>query len=313
MDVNRRRRNVCIADVGPGRINRLNDRFVKYLFGVEAHKNLLLDFINDVLFPAGEARFESIELLNSELSQGGNDLKLSRLDLSALMRDGSSVDVEVQVLNEHDFRQRMPYYCCMRHAGKLKVGTPYVALAPTIFIGVLAFNLLEEESDYRNVYALRNEKSGNLLCRDLQLIYLELPKFLERQCGDVPQTGLERWLLYLCNEEGELMEQTATLDVEIGQALDLEKIFWSDEEERFKYIARQKWIMDNLSREATPQYLIQQAHDKGKAEGRAEGKAEGILAGKLETARAMLESSMPVELISKFTGLSEEEVHELRS
>lgn len=78
MDVNRRRRNVCIADVGPGRINRLNDRFVKYLFGVEAHKNLLLDFINDVLFPEGEARFESIELLNSELSQGGNDLKLVR-------------------------------------------------------------------------------------------------------------------------------------------------------------------------------------------------------------------------------------------
>ncbi|MDR1977401.1 MAG: Rpn family recombination-promoting nuclease/putative transposase, partial [Synergistaceae bacterium] len=72
---------------------------------------------------------------------------------------------------------------------------------------LLAFDLLEEEEAYRNAYSIRNDKSGNRLCPDLQIIYLELPKFLRHLGTAHPRTGLEKWLLYFCNKEDERMEK----------------------------------------------------------------------------------------------------------
>jgi hypothetical protein len=51
---------------------------------------------------------------------------------------------------------------------------------------------------------------------------------------------------------------------------------------------------------------------EGKLEGKLEGILEGILEGKKETARTMLADRMTPDLVSKFTGLSIEEVRALR-
>ena len=52
------------------RINRLNDRFVRYLFGNDRNKALLLDFINDALYLDGDAVITDLELNAGELAQG---------------------------------------------------------------------------------------------------------------------------------------------------------------------------------------------------------------------------------------------------
>ena len=50
-----------------------------------------------------------------------------------------------------------------------------------------------------------------------------------------------------------------------------------------------------------------EGREEGREEGRAEGRAEGIA----ETARKMKEVGLPIEQISKFTGLSAEEISKL--
>ena len=50
---------------------------------------------------------------------------------------------------------------------------------------------------------------------------------------------------------------------------------------------------------------------EGRAEGREEGRAEGRAEGIAETARKMKEGGLPIEQISKFTGLSIEEISNL--
>ena len=50
------------------------------------------------------------------------------------------------------------------------------------------------------------------------------------------------------------------------------------------------------------------AEEKGLAEGRAEGRAEGLA----ETARAMLADGMDPVLVTKYTGLSAEELEALK-
>ena len=51
---------------------------------------------------------------------------------------------------------------------------------------------------------------------------------------------------------------------------------------------------------------------QGKAEGKAEGKIEGFSQGKVEIAKNMLSKAMEVELISEITGLSIEEIKNLK-
>jgi predicted transposase YdaD len=68
-----------------------------------------------------------------------------------------------------------------------------------------------------------------------------------------------------------------------------------------------------------------EGREEGKAEGREEGKAEGEIKGKAEgiaegearkareTALSMLSDGMPIETISKYTGLPVEEIRRISS
>jgi len=57
--------------------------------------------------------------------------------------------------------------------------------------------------------------------------------------------------------------------------------------------------------------LYQEPFDKGKLVGKKEGKEEGRKEGKLEVAKKALRKGMEIDLIVKFTGLSEKEIKEL--
>ena len=292
-----------IFDVGTNRMNRLYDRFVKRLF--TENKPVLIDFINDVMLFEGTDAIADLEVIPGELVQAHSGMKLAMLDISARLADGRTVDIEVQLVNRRDFRKRAPFYWAMRHVMKLEEGMSYLEIKPTICICLLAFDLFGEEPGYRNVYSIRNESSGNELCADMRIVYLELPKFrgqLDRT--QVPQTGLERWLLYFSNEEGDLMERVAEQDSAISRARKLEKSFWSDRRERERYFIMQKRLMDEASRERNNEILMRQEREAGLAEGEKAGKAE--------MARRMLALGVAPALIAEAAGLSEEEVLALR-
>ena len=65
----------------------------------------------------------------------------------------------------------------------------------------------------------------------------------------------------------------------------------------------------------TLEYMIAEAKEEGLEQGRTEGLAEGEVSGraaeKLDMARAMKEDNKPVDEISKYTGLSTEEIDKL--
>ena len=172
-----------------------------------------------------------------------------------------------------------------------------------ITICLLAFDLLEEEESYRNSYSIRNDKSANRLCEDMQIIYLELPKFLISLGTDYPRTGLERWLLYFCNEEGDRMEKVMAEDSVLAMAKEVELAFWADEKERESYFKYQKYLMDAYSEENTYKVLLTQEREKAAQRAKVERN--------LEIARAMLAKDMPLELTAEFTGLSLEELKTL--
>ena len=81
---------------------------------------------------------------------------------------------------------------------------------------------------------------------------------------------------------------------------ELSKFAAMDEQTQEEYLARFMFETDQKS-------FLRTAHNKGVDEGRAEGRSEE----RLETARRMLADGMDVSLISKYTGLTAEEIHSL--
>ena len=66
-----------------------------------------------------------------------------------------------------------------------------------------------------------------------------------------------------------------------------------------------------LTQEEAREMSRQDGYDLGIEQGRTEGEASGRAAEKLEMARAMKEDNKPVDEISKYTGLSIEEIEKL--
>jgi predicted transposase/invertase (TIGR01784 family) len=225
------------------------------------------------------------------------------------------VDIELQVVNYHDFRKRGPFYWALRHTRKLKSGMIYTEIKPTITICLLAFDLLEEEEAYRNSYSIRNDKSGNCLCQDMKIIYLELPKF-RRHLGDRHvQTGLERWLLYFSNEEGERMDKAAAENPVFSTVKEIESIFWADKKERDQYFAYQRMLMDAYSAEHTHEYLMAEAQKKAEEaakKAREEGEKEGRKEEKEKVARSMLAKGISIAIIAECTELDEKTIRSLK-
>ena len=278
-----------IINVGKDRLNRLNDRFVRYLLTGSQNKVFLITFINEALFLKDDDKIIDLEFIPDGLHGPDSKTKLSILDASAKLVDGRTVDVEVQVIDYHDFRKRGPYYWSKRHALKLEKGAKvtYAMIKPTITICLLAFDLLEEEEEYRNSYSIRNDKSGNRLCADMQILYLELPKFLRFLGANHPRTGLERWLLYFSNEVSERMEKAMAEDGVLSMARDVELSFWADEVERELYFQHQQLLMDTYSAEHTYEFLLQQERERTAEAERAKEEAERA---KEEVERAREES-----------------------
>ena len=54
------------------------------------------------------------------------------------------------------------------------------------------------------------------------------------------------------------------------------------------------------------------SYEEGKAEGKTEGKIEGLIEGKIKIALKMKKMGEPAEKISEYTGLSIEEINQLK-
>ena len=137
-----------------------------------------------------------------------------------------------------------------------------------------------------------------MLCDDLTLLYLEIPKYAKNR---VPRNRLEYWLLYLAGMEAKKMPEAMVKDPMIGQALDLEKLFLQSETERYNYLLSYKAMRDAETNDET----IRRA---AMAEGRAEGEAKG----RADTARNLLRMGIGLSQILEATGLSPDEVEALR-
>lgn len=261
-------------------INRTNDYAFKRIFGSEEGKEALLAFLNAVLKSPPGRELVRVELLDREIDPQHLLDRGARLDVLARTEAGTLLNIEVQVANQYNIDKRTLYYWAGLYHGQLARGQKFTELCKTVTINILAFDWFRGDGRYHRTFHVRDDATGEPLCDDLEIHFLELEK--TKTLKHRPQDALEAWMMYLNNLEGEAMEAMAMEYPGIRKALTIEQAFWQSKKERRLYELREKAIRDEIS---------------ALAGARAEGEARGI---------AMAQEAICKYLDARFGGPSRE-------
>ena len=200
------------------------------------------------------------------------DGKLTRFDVACELDSGESIDVEVQVINYQNMERRTLYYWSQMYLNGIVSGEHYEELRPAITINILSFRLLPQENPHA-MYSIYNIETGERLNRDMELHFLEIPKFINKPVQNM--TKMERWMAYFSNKLNQQeREELAMSDTAINSAYDAASKFFLSPQERMNYVNRQMAIMDyNSAMEASEEkgeerfaQLIHQLSEQGRTE-----------------------------------------------
>jgi predicted transposase/invertase (TIGR01784 family) len=146
---------------------------------------------------------------------------------------------------------------------------------------------------YHHVFRLYDKDKCVLLTDVMEIHTLELGRLPETSGEDSKESELLDWLRLIRSESEEEIEMLATKTEEIKMTVGRLKQLSADERTRMLYEARELYLMDEATR-----------REVAVAEGRAEGRTEG----KLEMVKQMLLDGFDIELVSRISGMSTEEI-----
>lgn len=228
--------------------------------------------------------------------------KLGILDVKAVLDDGILCNIEVQLVNNHNTESRFLYYWSRLFSSQLVKGNNYSKLKKTICIAILDYELDRNltSTDFHTKWNILNTKNGRTILTNLfELHILEIPKALKHQNLNDP---IVQWMWFLSNPNQMEVLDVMKKNLKIEEAMELLEQISQDKELQRRIELRQKAILDeNSAKTSNIQY------------GMKKGLEQGLEQGKTKIAKNMLAKDMDVSIISEVTGLSIEEINNLKT
>ncbi len=286
-------------------INPFTDYGFKRLFGEEPNKDLLLDFLNELLKEQEGKITELSYLPNEKLPISVGDRR-AIFDIYCTNEKGEQFIVEMQKAEQKFFKDRTIFYSTfpIQEQARNKDRFWDFELKAVYTIGILDFVFEESEPDkYRHDVKLTEQETKKVFYDKLNYIYLEMPKFNKTE--KELETRFDKWMFVLRN-----LPKLERIPVELKEKIFL-KLFETaeiaklDPNEYKKYEASVNAYRDILNIKNT-------AFEKGIEKGKIEGKIEGKVEGKIEIAKEMIKDNEPIEKIMKYTGLTKKEINGLK-
>jgi predicted transposase/invertase (TIGR01784 family) len=299
----------------PRYINPYTDYGFKRLFGEEPSKDMLLDFLNELLREQ-EGHISDLSFLpNENLPLKVGDRK-AIFDIYCTNAKGERFIVEMQKAEQKFFKDRTVFYSTfpIQEQAKGKDKTWDFELKHVYTIGILDFTFAGDESPsgkFRYDAKICELEDRSVFYDKLTYIYLSMPKFT-KGISEL-ETRFDKWMY--------VIKHLSALD-RVPDAL-REKIF-------LKFFETAE--ISKLSTSELKQYesslnvyrdivnSINWAEEKGWMKGRDEGKIEGELLGiekgkiegKIEIALQMLSDNESIGKIMRYTGLTESQIEALK-
>lgn len=309
-------------------INILVDFAFKKVFAGEGKisEHLLIDFLNCILELEENDKIKEIIYLNPFNDRENTEDKQSIMDIKVKTELDELVDIEVQISDVDDYKKRSLYYWSKLYGESIKKGSAYYDLKKSIVINILDFNLIKENEKFHNIFIIKEKDDNFVFIEDLEIHYIELNKFKFNKDID-SLNDLEEWLLFLkeCGPSGneEVIKKLKEKKEEIGVAVEIMNKLSADEIEYQKYLAREKYLLDEISKKKYAEYKMnkikeelndamikkQQAEaEKQKAEAeakRAEAKIKNVETEK-QKAEEIIKEMLVMQLRMKFKYISKE-------
>jgi len=269
-------------------INPLTDFGFKKLFGTEPNKDLLIDFLNQIL---PDKKIKDLTYASGE-KQGLTEVDRKAIfDLYCIGDKGERFIVEMQKAKQNYFKDRSVFYASFPIQEQGKKNNWDYKLDPVYSVGILdfIFDDHKKEKDLLHIIELKNQ-SCEVFYDKLKFVYIELPKFKKKEAEI--ETHFDKWmyvfthLSQLQNRPKKLQERVFT---KLFEAAEIAKF---TPKERAAYEESLKYYRD-----------IKNVVDTSKKEGRDERN--------IEIAIEMKSNKEPIEKIMKYTDLTRKEIENL--
>jgi len=292
-------------------INPYTDFGFKKLFGEEANKDILIDFLNSQLPP--EHQIKTLEFRNTEqLGLVAFDRK-TVYDIYCEGANGEHFIVEMQKASQRFFKDRALFWTSFPIRNQAPKGLIDgkvwdFELKAIYLIAVLGFEYDQNEEKrkfFRDVQL--KDQDGDLFYNKLRFIFLQMPLFTKTESELT--THSDKWYYFLKNLESFNSIPSILREPVFERALETAEIARLTEEEVFQYEMSRIAQWDNYSVLETAKF---EGRTMGRKEGLAEGRAEGETKKSIEIARNMKKKGFDTATIAEMTGLSMEEIQRLQ-
>jgi len=244
----------------------------KMLFGVPEHSDLLISILNAVLQPASP--IAEVEILNPFNPKKTATDKLSVVDVKARDGVGNRYIVEMQTSIPAGLEQRLVYYTAGLYFDQLSEGQGYGDLCPAISICFLTQTLFPQPVGGHSRFMLFDRGNDVLLTDQLQLHFVELPKYNSEEASLGRAADFERWVFFLGRAAEYDPDSLVRLLPEpaFHKATGVLEMISRSPNLRILYDDEAKAELDRFS-------ALKGAREEGEAIGHAEGRAEGHVEG----------------------------------
>jgi predicted transposase/invertase (TIGR01784 family) len=274
-------------------INPFTDFGFKKIFGEEANKDLLIDFLNELLTDKG--KIIDLTYLKSE-HLGTTDLdRRAIFDLYCENEKGEKFIVEMQRAKQDYFKDRSLYYATFPIQEQAKKGEWNYHLNAVFSIAITDFIFDDSEANKTKLLhdvRLIEKETQKVFYDKLRFIYLEIKKF-DKSLEDI-ETHFEKWL-YVLKNLVKINEIPSKLQERVFKKLfQIAEIAQFDEKQLQSYRDSEKNYLDFTA-------SLETSFRDGRKE------------EKIEIAKNMIILGSDNEFISKATGLTHEQIDKLRA
>jgi len=276
------------------RFNPLNDYLFFKVMGEKGDKPQLLGFLNAVLGRSGKKPIESVEIKeNTSFVKNVLSGKSCILDVLAVLWDGTKVNIEVQLRNEHNMDQRSLFYWSKLYSESLDEGQDYQELPNVVAINIVDFDFPAEGNTHTCFHIREDTDPSLILSLALEIHFVNMVKWRKQREKDLEHDPLHRWLIWFDEKSPpELVAEVASMDSAIMAANERQYFVIQDEEARRAYWSIRKAEHDRIS------------NLNGE---RREGQKEKAI----EIARKLKDKGLPLAEVVDVTGLDMETIQGL--
>jgi len=257
-----------------------SDVVFRLFFADERNVELLISFLKSVLrLPDDD--YNEIEIVDPHLLREYEGGKLAIIDVKLKTRSRKIIHIEIQLKVTPELKNRIVLYDSKLITEQIGSGDDYNVINKVISIVITDETLIQDSPRYCHRFTFFDSEAKVELTDIIEVYTLELDKLPEGTDG----TELYDWAKFIAAETEEELSMVAERNSQIGQAVVRLRELSADERARDLYDRREKARRDQVARE---KWAVKQS--------------------KLEIARNMMKDGESIEKITRYTGLSRDEV-----